>query len=132
MFNSTQIWDDCPKFRKLAQIWSGLDGVKNRCQNGNCVLNGTKVIYETNERERFLSRMNKNLKRFSYKMARVLEVSEVFDGRIISATDLTQDGKLKRPVVKLVPLFNESVFQEKHRVGDVSASQLQDMNFNID
>ena len=58
-------------------------------------------------------------------MARVLEVQEGSDSRVRSATVVTKDGKLKRPVVKLAPLFYESVFREKNRAGDVGASQLQ-------
>ena len=34
----------------------------------------------------------------------------------------TIDGKLKRRVVKLAPLFYESVFREKNRTGNVGAS----------
>ena len=58
-------------------------------------------------------------------MARVLEVQEGSDGRVRSATVVSKDGKLKRPVVKLAPLFYGSVFQEKDWTGDAGASQLQ-------
>ena len=44
-------------------------------------------------------------------MARVLEVYHGSDGRVRSALVRTEDGKLKRPVVKLAPMFYESVFQ---------------------
>ena len=37
---------------------------------------------------------------------------------------MTIDDKLKRPVVKLAPLFHESVFREKNRAGNLGASQL--------
>ena len=37
----------------------------------------------------------------------------------------TEDGKLKRPVVKLAPMFYESVFREKNRAGNVGASHQQ-------
>ena len=37
-------------------------------------------------------------------------------------TTTTIDDKLKRPVVKLAPMFYESVFQEKNRAGNVGAS----------
>ena len=57
-------------------------------------------------------------KRSNYKMARVLEVQEGSDGRVRSATVATKD-KLKRPVVKLAPLFYESVFREKNRAGNI-------------
>ena len=51
--------------------------------------------------------VDENVKRSNYKMARVLEVMEMqegSDGRVRSATVVTKDGKLKRPVVKLAPV----------------------------
>ena len=66
--------------------------------------------------------VDKNVKRSNYKMARALEVQEGSDSRVRSATVVTKDGKLKRPVVKLAPLFYESVFREKNRAGNVGAS----------
>ena len=69
--------------------------------------------------------VDENVKRSSYKMARVLEVQEGSDGRVRSATVVMKDGKLKRPVVKLAPLFYESVFREKNREGKVGASHPQ-------
>ena len=42
-----------------------------------------------------------------------MEVQEGSDGRVRSATVVTKDGKLKRPVVKLAPLSYKSVFREK-------------------
>ena len=55
-------------------------------------------------------------------MSRVLEVYHGSDGRVRSALVKTEDGKLKRPVVKLAPMFYESVFQVKNRAGNVGAS----------
>ena len=46
-----------------------------------------------------------NVKRSNYKMTRIVEVQEGSDGRVRSATVVTKDGKLKRPVAKLAPLF---------------------------
>ena len=66
-----------------------------------------------------------NVKRSNYKMARVLEMQEGSDGRVRSATVVTKDGKLKRPVVKLAPLFYESVFREKNRAGNVGVRHPQ-------
>ena len=54
--------------------------------------------------------MGENVKRAHYKMSRVLEVYHGSDRRVRSALVKTEDGKLKRPVVKLAPLFYESVF----------------------
>ena len=66
--------------------------------------------------------VGENVKRAHYKMGRVLEVYHGSDGRVRSALVKTEDGKLKRPVVKLAPMFYESVFQEKNRAGNVGAS----------
>ena len=57
--------------------------------------------------------VDENVKRAHYKMGRVLEVYHGSDGRARSALVKTEDGKLKRQVVKLAPMFYESVFQEK-------------------
>ena len=62
------------------------------------------------------------VKRSNYKMARVLERQEGSDGIVRSATVVTKDSKVKRPVVKLAPLFFESDFREKNRAGNVGAS----------
>ena len=66
--------------------------------------------------------VDENVKRAHYKMGRVLEVYHGSDGRVRSALVKTEDGKLKRPVVKLAPMFYESVFREKNRAGNVGAS----------
>ena len=66
--------------------------------------------------------VDENVKRVHYKMGRVLEVFHGSDGRVRSALVKTEDGKLKRPVVKLAPMFYESVFREKNRAGNVGAS----------
>ena len=75
---------------------------------------------------------DENVKRSHYKMGRVLEVYHGSDGRVRSALVKTEDGKLKRTVEKLAPLFYESVFREKNRAGDVGASQLQDEKLNFE
>ena len=67
--------------------------------------------------------VDENVKRAHYKMGRVLEVYHGSDGRVRSALVKTEDGKLKRPVVKLAPMFYESVFREKNRAGNVGASR---------
>ena len=64
------------------------------------------------------------VKRAHYKICRVLEVYRGNDG-VRSALVETEDGKLKRPVLKLAPMFYESVFREKNRAGNVGASHQQ-------
>ena len=76
--------------------------------------------------------VDENVKRAHYKMGRVLEVYHGSDGRVRSALVKTEDGKLKRPVVKLAPMFYESVFQEKNRPGNVGASQLRDQKLKFE
>ena len=44
----------------------------------------------------------------------------------------TIDDKLKRPVVKLAPLFYESVFREKNRAGNVGASHQKAEKVNLE
>ena len=76
--------------------------------------------------------VDENVKRAHYKMGRVLEVFHGNDGRLRSALVKTEGGKLKRPVVKLAPMFYESVFQEKNRAGNVGASQLRDQKLKFE
>ena len=76
--------------------------------------------------------VDEHVKRSNYKMATVLEEQEGSDGRVRSAPVLTKDGKLKRPVVKLAPLFYESVFREKNRAGDVGTSRLQEQKLKFE
>ena len=76
--------------------------------------------------------VDENVKRAHYKMGRVLEVYHGSDGRVRSALVKTEDGKLKRPVVKLAPMFYESVFREKNRAGNVGASQLRDQKLKLE
>ena len=54
-------------------------------------------------------------------MARVMEVYPGDDGVVRSAKMKTEDGELKRPVVKMAALFYEC-FWEENRAGDVGAS----------
>ena len=42
------------------------------------------------------------------------------------------DDKLKRPVVRLAPLFYKSVFRKKNRAGNVGASQLRDQKLKFE
>ena len=76
--------------------------------------------------------MDENVKRAHYQMARVLEVYHGSDERVRSALVKTEDGKLKQPVVKLAPMFYESVFQEKNRAGNVGASHMQDQKLKFE
>ena len=74
---------------------------------GKCIKEGVRKL-EVND---LVWIADENVKRAHYKMGRVLEVYHGSDGRVRSALVKTEDGKLKRPVVKLAPMFYESVFQ---------------------
>ena len=76
--------------------------------------------------------VDENVKRVHYKMDRELEVYHGGGGRVRSALVKTEGGKLKRQVVKLAPMFYESVFREKNRAGNVGASQLQDQKLKFE
>ena len=76
--------------------------------------------------------VDENVKRAHYKMGRVLDVYHGSDGRVRSALVKTEDGKLKRPVVKLAPMFYESVFQEKNRAGNVGASHQKEEEVDLE
>ena len=75
-------------------------------------------------------KVDENVKKAHYTMTRVLEVYHGSVGRVRSALVKTEDGKLKRPVVKLAPMFYESVFREKHRAGNVGASHQKAKKFD--
>ena len=58
-------------------------------------------------------------------------VAQILNSRpLTSVSDNPEDGKLKRPVVKLAPMFYESVFWEKNRAGNVGASLQQAMKLD--
>ena len=68
-----------------------------------------------------------DVRRSHYKMARVMEVCPGKDGIVRSALIKTVDGTLKRPVVKLAPLF-EKRFRAKDWAGIVGASKFVPKN----
>ena len=69
--------------------------------------------------------IDENVKKAQYKMDTVLEVYHGSDGSVRSELVKTEIGKLKRLVVKLAPLFYESVFREKNRAGNISTIHWQ-------
>ena len=102
-----------------AALWEEV--MMQRDTFGKCTKEGVRQL-EVND---LVWIVNENVKRAQYKMGRVLEVYHGSDGRVRSAPVKTEDGKLKRPVVKLAPMFYESVFREKNRAGNVGASHQQ-------
>ena len=76
--------------------------------------------------------LDENVKRAQYKMGRVLEVYHGSDGRVRSALVKTEDGKLKRPVVKLAPMFYESVFRERNRAANVGTNHQQAKKLDLE
>ena len=66
-----------------------------------------------------------SIRTITHERSTLIRITTYMIGRVRSATVMTKDGKLKRPVVKLSPMFYESVFREKNRAGNVGASHQQ-------
>ena len=64
-----------------------------------------------------------NVKRSQYRMAPIVEIYPGEDAVVRSALIKTLDGTLKRPVVKLAPLFNER-FPSRNGAGIAGASNI--------
>ena len=62
-------------------------------------------------------------------MGRIVEVFTGADGVVRSARVKMAHGELKRPVVKLAPVFYDGVSEIENRAGDVGATDTQ---VNID
>ena len=65
------------------------------------------------------------LKRCEYKLGRIVEVFTGSDGVVRSAGVKMAHGELKRPVVKLAPVFYDGVSEIENRAGDVGARNTQ-------
>ena len=109
-----------------AALWEEV--MMQRDSFGKCIKKGVRQL-EVND---LVWIVDENVKRAQYEMGRVLEVYHGSDGRVRSALVKTEEGNLKRPVVKLAPMFYESVFQEKNRAGNVGASQLRDQKLTFE
>ena len=68
--------------------------------------------------------VDESLKRSEYKMGRVKEIYYGSDGVARSALVKFNNGDLKRPVVKLAPVFHDSVFTSENGAGDVGARDI--------
>ena len=76
------------------------------------------------------------VKRCEYKLGRLVEVFTGSDGVVRSARVKMAHGELKRPVVKLAPVFYDGVSEIENKAGDVGATsdsvistkQVDDMN----
>ena len=83
------------------------------------------VLCESVENNRMVNELEYGLE-IHCSIARTQQTTDKHDfesGDLRKTT--TIDGKLKRRVVRLAPLFNESVFREKNRAGNVGASHQQ-------
>ena len=65
------------------------------------------------------------VKRCGYKLGRIVEVFTGADGVVRSARVKMAHGELKRPVVKLAPVFYDGVSEIENRAGDVGATDTQ-------
>ena len=68
--------------------------------------------------------INESVRRYENKIARVTEVFSGADGVIRSALIKTADGVLRRPAVKLAPVFFEC-FRDENEASDVGARHLE-------
>ena len=76
------------------------------------------------------------VKRCEYKLGRIVEVFTGSDGVVRSARVKMAHGELKRPVVKLAPVFYDGFSEIENKAGDVGATsdsvistkQVDDMN----
>ena len=62
------------------------------------------------------------VKRCEYKLGCIVEVFTGSDGVVRSAGVKMAHAELKRPVVKLAPVFYDGVFENENRAGDVGAT----------
>ena len=88
-----------------AALWEEV--MMQRDSFGKCIKEGLRQL-DNND---LVWIVDENVTRAHYKMARVLRVYHGSNGLVRSALVKTEDGKLKRLVVKLAPMFYESVFQ---------------------
>ena len=66
-----------------------------------------------------------SVKPCEYKMGRVINVFKGDDGVVRSARVKVAHGEFNRPVVKLAPVFYDSVSEIEIRAGDVGATNEQ-------
>ena len=66
-----------------------------------------------------------SLKRFEYKMGRVIKVLKGDDGVVRSARVKMAHRDFNRPVVKLAPVFYDGVSEMENRAGNVGATTEQ-------
>ena len=107
----------------LAAFWEEV--MMQRDSFGKCIKEGVRQL-EVND---LVWIVVENVKRAQCKIGRVLEV---YHGRVRSALMKTEDGKLKRPVVKPTPMFYENVFREKNLAGNVGASHQQAQKVDLE
>ena len=90
------------------------------------------VLWQLVENNCMVSEMDYELEKHSSR-----ERTQQTNGKLDYETEVrrkttTIEDKLKRPVVRLAPLFYESVFREKNRAGNVGASPLRDQKLKLE
>ena len=114
---------DCRKMYKVAQAYNQM--IWNRWTKEYLPKWNVRSKWATDD-ERVLKvgdlvwLIDDSVRRHENKMARVTEVFPGADGVIRSALIRTSDGVLRRPAVKLAPVFYEC-FRDENRAGDVVA-----------
>ena len=114
---------DCRKMYKVAQAYNQM--IWNRWTKEYLPKWSVRSKWATDD-ERVLKvgdlvwLIDDSVRRHENKMARVTEVFPGADGVIRSALIRTSNGVLRRPAVKLAPVFYEC-FRDENRAGDVGA-----------
>ena len=114
---------DCRKMCKVAQAYNQM--IWNRWAKKYLPKWNNRSKWATND-ERVLKvgelvwLIDESVRRHESKMARVTEVFPGADGVIRSTSIKTADEVLRRPAVKLAPVFYEC-FRDENRAGDVGA-----------
>ena len=111
MFRSCQAYADMI-WKRWVKEYLPQNNVRAQWSKGSTNLNIGDLVWLVDD----------NLKRSHYRMARVIETYPGKDGVVRSALIKTSDGTLKRPVVKLAPLFDDR-FHAENGAGDVGASK---------
>ena len=114
---------DCRKMYKVAQAYN--DMIWKRWTNEYIPQCNIRCKWNRSSRNLKVGELvwlvDDQLKRCYYRMARVIEVYPGGDGVVRSAKIKTAEGELRRPVVKLAPVFYEC-FRDENRAGNVGAS----------
>ena len=108
------------------EVWNNWENCDFKCRNSFleifvvlCELVGNNLMVNELENQSSRERTQRTTGKHDY------------ENRVLRKTT-TIDDKRKPPVVRLAPMFYESVFREKNRAGNVGASQLRDQKLKFE